>query len=128
MTLSTNQLAFLAKRIEPGILTDKQAALELKFKPKTVYTWKRRSPEFKQACKRLNEDLVEFAVQANKGLAGLSYRARYNALVSRDKRLALDAAKDTDDRWGRPKTQEVGVHWSPEISRLMDEYEAKEEE
>lgn len=127
MALRTNQLEFLAKRIEPGMKTDKQAAEACKLSIGTVWNWKSREPEFKEAYMRLFTEPLEFAMQAGKDLAALSYRARFRALVSRDKHLAFKAAQDTDDRWGRPKTQEVGVHWSPEIGRLMDEYDKEEE-
>ena len=128
MALRTNQLAFLAKRIEPGIQTDKQAAEACKLAIGTVWNWKSREPEFKAAYMRLFEEPLEFAMQAGKDLQALSYRARYRALTSVDRRLAFRAAQDTDDRWGQPKTQEVGVHWSPEIAGLMEEYERLGEE
>lgn len=107
--------------------TDKAAAEACKIPYGTVRNWKCNEPEYAEAYRRLFEEPLEFAMQAGKDLAALSYRARFRALTSRDKQLAFRAAQDTDDRWGRPKTQEVGVHWSPEISRLMDEYEGKEE-
>lgn len=126
MALTTNQLEFLAKRVEPKIRTDRQAADALGIAVRTVWNWKSSKPEFKEAYMRLFTEPLEFAMQAGKDLAALSFRARMQALTSHDKHLAFRAAQDTDDRWGRPKTQEVGVHWSPEISRLMDEYDKED--
>lgn len=127
MALSTNQLMFLAKRMEPGMDTDKKAAEACKLKVGTVYGWKATCPEYVEAYDRMGEDKYEFARQAGRDLLGLSYRARYRALASKDKRLAFRAAQDTDDRFGLPKSQDLEVSWSPGMEKLWQDAEKEGE-